>query len=221
MKKFSIRLAFVSLFAVVAFCSCNKDGKNGDGATPPLAASTKTWTIESPDGKIKQMWSDHINVPACNKSDYNGGTSDEYKADCRSYNYEGTTHYYYSWQYVNENQHTLCPDPWRVPTRDDFRNYGRAHSGNAYGEIIVYSKQQYDNLRLIGGWTHIGIVTANTPYGFEWAEENGHHYWSASSETSKKWAFIVTWLPLMYEPNGGCGVLTAPANTGRGVRCVR
>jgi hypothetical protein len=88
--------------------------------TPPFAASTKTWKIESPDGKIKQTWSDYIAVPACNKTDYIVGAWKTPSADCRSYTYRSTTFYYYSHEYVNVNQSALCPHPWRVTNSQDF-----------------------------------------------------------------------------------------------------
>jgi uncharacterized protein (TIGR02145 family) len=88
--------------------------------TPPHAASTKTWVIESPDGSIKQTWSDAIHIPACNKEDFDGGTEDSPKADCRSYTFEGRTCYYYSWTYVDGYADKLCPTPWRVPSSSDF-----------------------------------------------------------------------------------------------------
>jgi uncharacterized protein (TIGR02145 family) len=147
MKKFSVfnsKFSILLVAALIACAGCNKDGKNGDDDNiepPPLATSTKTWKIESPDGKIKQTWSDYISVPACNKSDFNGGSGDDPISDCRSYTYDGTTFYYYSWAYVKQNQHTLCPDPWRMPRKDDIGHYvaatGADGNGTPYEQILL------------------------------------------------------------------------------------
>jgi uncharacterized protein (TIGR02145 family) len=92
--------------------------------TPPYAASTQTWVIEGND--ISQTWSDHINVPACDKTNFNGGTTEAPRADCRN---NPGYYYLYSWSYVNENAATLCPAPWRVPTKDDFIALDKALGG--------------------------------------------------------------------------------------------
>jgi hypothetical protein len=78
--------------------------------TPPHAVSTRTWTFGN------QVWSDAIGIPACNKESF---TDSEYTPDCRSYSSGSDTWYYYNWPYVNANKRTLCPPPWRVPTRND------------------------------------------------------------------------------------------------------
>jgi uncharacterized protein (TIGR02145 family) len=134
MKKINLLLmAFVSLFAVATFAACSKDNypQDSDSDSPPPhahAASDKTWVIESADRSIKQIWSADIQIPECNKEDFDGGYIPA-KADCRSYIYEGNTYYYYSWPYVNQHAGALCPAPWRVPSKEDFRNLCVAISG--------------------------------------------------------------------------------------------
>jgi uncharacterized protein (TIGR02145 family) len=116
---------------LLLFAACSKDNYPQDSDTPPHAATTKTWVIESADGSIKQTWSDAIQIPECNKADYDGGSEDAPKADCRSYTYEGKTYYYYSWPYVNEKADALCSSPWRVPTKEDIQALANAFGCNA------------------------------------------------------------------------------------------
>jgi hypothetical protein len=85
--------------------------------TPPHAASKKTWVIKA--NGVTQIWSDHVNLPDCNKADYHGysvysGEDD----DCRK-NVTGR-YYLYSFYYVFRHAKKLCPSPWRVPTKKDF-----------------------------------------------------------------------------------------------------
>jgi hypothetical protein len=80
--------------------------------TPPHAASPNTWTFG------EQTWSDAIQIPECNKSSF----TDSYtEPQCRSYTENGKTWYFYNWSYVCTNEVTLCPTPWRVPSRSDFQ----------------------------------------------------------------------------------------------------
>ena len=80
--------------------------------TPTYAASTKTWTFGG------QTWSDNIHIPECNKENFNGSNSDP---QCSSYIADGESRYYYNWPYVNTHSAALCPAPWRVPSREDFK----------------------------------------------------------------------------------------------------
>jgi hypothetical protein len=76
---------------------------------PLLAATARKWTFGT------QTWSDAIQVPAC------AGSTFEYSTDprCRTYANNGSTWYYYNWPYVDAHKETMCPTPWRVPTKDD------------------------------------------------------------------------------------------------------
>lgn len=80
-------------------------------STPPLAASTKTWTF------CGLTWSDMIEVPNCRKASFTTNGS----PDCRYLTTPNNTItcYYYNWHYVVRYAETLCPYPWRVPTLED------------------------------------------------------------------------------------------------------
>jgi uncharacterized protein (TIGR02145 family) len=106
----------VLLIALAIVAGCKKDDPAPEEKaipTPPYAASAQTWTF----GTSTLTWSDAIHIPDCNKESF----EDSYdEPQCRSYTYEGKTYYYYNWPYVDTNKSALCPDPWRVPTKDDF-----------------------------------------------------------------------------------------------------
>jgi hypothetical protein len=114
MKQFTMSMANALMICMMltAFAGCSKDDDES-AKTPPLAATTQTWAFGS------LTWSDAIRDPACNKQDFDGGTQDNPLADGRSRNLNESAVYYYSWRYVNEHAATLCPSPWRVPSRAD------------------------------------------------------------------------------------------------------
>jgi hypothetical protein len=83
---------------------------NAQVKTPPHAASTRTWRFGN------QVWSDIIQIPACNKKSFDD--SDDFPDCCNGRS--ARSGYYYNWAYVNAYKSTLCPGPWRIPTKDDF-----------------------------------------------------------------------------------------------------
>jgi uncharacterized protein (TIGR02145 family) len=87
---------------------------------PTYAASNTLWVIESRKLGTYQIWSAPIEIPACNKTNFDGGTPEASKADCR--NNPGYPGYLYSWNYVYKNIENLCPSPWRIPTYNDYVN---------------------------------------------------------------------------------------------------
>jgi hypothetical protein len=104
-----MKISFVLLLAaIMVFAGCDKDE---NATTPPLAASPQTWTFG------EQTWSDAIQCPECNKETFEDSYTDP---QCRSYTENEKTWYYYNWAYVSQNAATLCPSPWRVPTKEDF-----------------------------------------------------------------------------------------------------
>ncbi|MDR1273908.1 MAG: hypothetical protein LBK12_05095 [Odoribacteraceae bacterium] len=108
MKQVVFLLKSTCLAGALAFAGCSKEEKV---VPPPHAATTQTWSL---DGKT---WSDAIQMPDCNKESFE---ESETEPQGRSYRSGGKTYYYYNWAYVNANKNTMCPSPWRVPTRQDF-----------------------------------------------------------------------------------------------------
>jgi len=94
------------------------------------------WTIEG--NGIFQIWSDAVTATACQKESFDGGYRDfttgdhwgnhNFSADCR-FN-SGFPGDLFSWCAVVRFGDVLCPYPWRVPTRQDFRNLDLAMGGN-------------------------------------------------------------------------------------------
>ncbi|MDR3132478.1 MAG: fibrobacter succinogenes major paralogous domain-containing protein [Prevotellaceae bacterium] len=132
-------------------------GFTGHAQTAPLhAASTRTWTFGG------QTWSDHIHLPECNKDDFKGSTSDP---QCRSYTGKRKAWYYYNWPYVAAHAEKLCPSPWRVPSREDFK--------------VLYAHAKDAGLSDVWGLPGIcggsGTLYGQGSYG---------NYWSASEDRS-------------------------------------
>jgi hypothetical protein len=91
--------------------SLSQAANPGPPPPPPYAASTHTWTFDN------QTWSDAIQIPECNKNDFEAHWTEP---RCRSYTSGTNTWYYYNWPYVDANKSTMCPSPWRVPGQGDF-----------------------------------------------------------------------------------------------------
>jgi uncharacterized protein (TIGR02145 family) len=172
------KILFIMVATAIIFTGCKKNDDDVYEAkdAPPYAASKKVWKIESPDGQIKQIWSDHIQVPACLKKSFDGGTDDDPKADCRSDTYEETSIFYYSWQYVVQNRPSLlCPDPWRVPTKDDYIKLSIAMGGDERG-VEFYSRSDANVFMKTCGFMFGGAVNGSGSPG---SLAHDGYYWSS------------------------------------------
>jgi len=143
MKKISISVFVltlsVSVFAqqndtiVMTACNSNTPGWGESLGTISFYTDSE-WTIEG--NGITQIWSDAVTAIACQKETFNGGYRDicghlgihNFSADCRSN--PGFSGDLFSWCAVVRFADILCPYPWRVPTRADFRNLDIALGGN-------------------------------------------------------------------------------------------
>ena len=155
-------------------------------APPPHAASTTTWTFGA------QQWSDAINIPDCNKSEF---TDSPNTPSCRSFNGTGTngaTYYYYNWAYVNANKDALCPAPWRVPTKGDLD----AVVASATASVLL---QQWPKR----GWVNSSVDPCCPNVVREWSQ--------TEDSGSNAWAF--------YDDNYDIG--SRGKNFGFAVRCVK
>jgi hypothetical protein len=122
--------------------------------TPRYAASTRTWTFGN------QTWSDAIRIPACDKSDSESSLSDP---QCRSHTEGANTWFYYNWAYVEANQSTLCPSPWRVPTQSQIE--ALAGTTNIYSWIHEWDKAGF---AYSGGMHEVGSI------GSIWSSKSGY-----------------------------------------------
>jgi uncharacterized protein (TIGR02145 family) len=169
---------------------------------PPHAASTQTWVVGN------QIWSDHINIPACNKEDFGESYTEPF---CRSYVEDGTAHYYYNWTYVSQNLDALCPSPWRVPTQDDFMALDLAMGGN--GDMRL-EPQDWVTTNYINKWggDYTGYASGESMYDVgEYS-----YYWSSELY------FDIYALYLYYDLEGYVIPVAANSiNVGYRVRCVR
>jgi uncharacterized protein (TIGR02145 family) len=190
--------------------------------TPPYAASTSTWVIEG--NGISQIWSDHINVSACNKIDFNGGyyigdmdfedgaegnNSNLFcKADCRN---NPDYYYLYSWTYLKENASTLCPSPWRVPTKDDFIVLDRILGGTGKGD-----KNKMHTIKYINTW---GGVYGGQGHSTSIANNGiGAYYWSITEHPYDSTKVTV----LSFYADGYVFPLSIkPKHYGYQVRCIK
>jgi hypothetical protein len=161
-----------------------------NGRVPQYAASTKTWTVKS------QIWSDVINVPECDHDAFTNSNTDPY---CRSYTTNGKKYYYYNWPYVDKNQNTLCPSPWRVPTVDDFIALDKAFGGsgeNRSGVALSWITEHYIDEwgGVWAGWasgSSVGSVTNSGQY-YTVTTRNGSQashmeYYSSGKVTMDYW----------------------------------
>jgi uncharacterized protein (TIGR02145 family) len=103
------------------------DGQKGK--TPPHAASTKIWTFGT------QTWSDAIQMPECNKKDFRFSNT---KLECRNYDKDGKTWFYYNWLFVEANKTKMCPSPWRVPTKTDMETLKSNSNGGTLADAWGY-----------------------------------------------------------------------------------
>jgi len=145
-------------------------------------ASNKIWEIGN------QVWSDAVTASACNKTSFHGGyrgsfsRTDYYFMDCRSNpNFPGDL---FSWCAVIGFGNQLCPEPWRVPTRQDFINLDIALGGNGQG----CSNNSAHFTKYINIW--------GASYGGEaWRDRGGSlhgqgrsaYYWSKTEQSDNSW----------------------------------
>lgn len=85
----------------------------------------RTWTVGD------QTWSDTVMATGAKKDSFDGGyyvgaNDYEWKADCRQNEGYGDL---FSYAAVRQFRHVLCPDPWRVPVKEDFWALDKALGG--------------------------------------------------------------------------------------------
>jgi hypothetical protein len=109
-----------------------------DPAPPAYAATTQTWRFGT------RTWSDMIQIPGCNTPVVNYIVTFN-SQQCASATVDGKVYYFYNKVYIVANATTLCPSPWRVPTREDL-------------DALVASVPQAD---LWAAWGRPGYAYAN------------------------------------------------------------
>ncbi len=89
---------------------------------------------------IEQEWSDVVMATGAKKDTYNGGSAtDGYIADMRQNEGFGDL---FSWAAMDTFKEQLCPDGWRVPTEQDFRDLDKALGGSG-GDMVFNAAAKY------------------------------------------------------------------------------
>ncbi|MCL2683143.1 MAG: fibrobacter succinogenes major paralogous domain-containing protein [Bacteroidales bacterium] len=237
---------FTSIFSILYFFTSAQslfvDGCNGD--TPGWGeslgtvsfVSNKTWTITLPNGS--QTWSDAVQASNCSKkTTFNGGDSLYYHVDCRSNpRQKGDL---FSWLAVSRFKDSLCPAPWRVPTKDDFILLDLALGG-----IGSFSPETSHRSKYLNRWggTYGGFCDS---IGALHGQKSFACYWSQSEDKVKDMGFasvfnvdgvnvrhwkFTGWS--YFDPRYTVGTLyfstsfispqnKAPKNLGQSLRCIK
>jgi len=188
-----------------------------------------------------QVWSGHVFAQGCakgsatNNTEFSGGVSGNLNADCRQSLQSVTNRAaarsgdLFSWCAVMRFADVLCPDGWRVPTTDDFRNLHWilaggdtvATGGSAFIDITTSGLYAPNNAQggtpgnnpaqvggVWGGARFTGIASDLTTAG--------SLYWS-SSEISATNARPLHFTATQVWPEGNFNL----KNNGFALRCVR
>ncbi len=193
-----------------------------DTISPPVIPPTDTTPTHPALGKVSfstattypvgsQTWSDAVQTVVCSgKTSFDGGSSVNYKADCRSN--PGQKGDLFSWEMVRQYKDYLCPAPWRVPTKEDFKNLDIALGGT--GELQANSTLRDKYLATWGG-TYGGACAHNGALTHQGTKAA---YWS-SSEYGSDFGYYLNFL--------STGSIVHPQNSdnskdlGNSLRCVR
>jgi len=139
-------------------------------------ATSDTFRISNNDD-IVQVWSDVVQVDNCrHKTTFSGWTlAESYRVDCRSN--PGRKGTLFSWQAVHDLREELCPYPWRVPTREDFRDLDVAMGGTGN----FRTNTAFINANFItrwGGQFRGGCNATGQLFG----QDSWAYYWSQSED---------------------------------------
>lgn len=168
--------------------------------------TAKTWIVE------EQEWSDAVVAELCDKEAFDSGGYPSYKSACRS---NGEYGHLFSWPAVYRFQSEICPDGWRVPTKDDYIALDINLGGT--GELNVGLEQYIDD---------------NYLNPEVWGGENAG-YCGNGGQLTNQGRYLGYWTASEYEGEGRYGHSiyafdggVSPANVdmkyiGFPVRCVR
>ncbi len=170
-KHFFLSVAVIStMFAV--FTGCRKELQEEKPTLGTITFKTaQTWKIGD------QEWSDVVMATGCEEGNFRGedNSTRNFCADCRQNPDYGDL---FSWQAVNQYDSILCPDDWRVPTKEDFVNLDIALGGT--GNTVRDSTLR-NNYLIVWGGTCGGYCNAD---GFLRNQGSGAGYWSQSEYSS-------------------------------------
>jgi len=102
---------------------------------------TGTSLVRGTGGRPTQVWSGAVFATACQKTTFDGGTTGDFNADCRSA-HTGLTGDFFSWCAVMRFGDSLCPYPWRVPTTEDFAILHQ-NLGFTLGDMVEHGNAEH------------------------------------------------------------------------------
>ncbi len=151
------------------------EGTFNFGVVSFVSETTRTITGTIDGKSVTQVWSAPVTATSCNKNAFNGGSSSNYNVDCR----KNTTPSYgdlFSWCAVVKYASTLCPEPWRVPTKEDFINLDKIMGGTGANREGVSSELPTYFATGSNQWggAFSGYANASLLYG----QGSDAHYWS-------------------------------------------
>ncbi len=160
------------IISAVIVVDCNREKGTDKFDLGTITFKTdQTWKIGN------QEWSDVVMATGCEKDDFKGmdNSTLNFCADCRQNPDYGIL---FSWQAVNQYDSVLCPDAWRVPTKEDFVNLNIALGGtkNVVRDSVLSEKYLTD-----WGGTYSGYCVTD---GSMRNQGIGAGYWSQSEYNS-------------------------------------
>ncbi len=182
--------------------------------------TARIWTVGA------QQWSDVVMAERCAKQTFSSidnpaaQSGDPYLdvADCKDNIHEGHDYgHLFSWPAVYRFQSELCPDGWRVPTREDFYDLDISFGGTGEHTYNPPASVEY-----IDSHYYDPDVWGGEPAGYCGYNGNTIHqgefgcWWSQTQyEDWDKWAWNID----IYQ--GGIGPGPGDKYIGNPVRCVR
>jgi uncharacterized protein (TIGR02145 family) len=111
-----------------------------------------------------------VTASGCQKTNYDGGSSGAYNADCRDNpGYDGDL---FSWCMVTQYAAQLCPSPWRVPSAPDYMMYANGSTSNTNATTDLHDG--------VHGWSHGGNC-CNESDGLMNRGQAGYYWTSATN----------------------------------------
>jgi uncharacterized protein (TIGR02145 family) len=220
-----------SLFYVVVSNACGSDTSDISGLHTVIAlprdcnsntlsfslgtVSVTGSTVVSGNG-ILQIWSDAVVVTGCNKPNFDGGSGRNNNADCRSNpDYFGNL---FSWCMVMRFADQLCPDDWRVPTRNDFIDLDKAMGGtglNRWDGVTAADLSKYINTDT-NQWSAANYSGVSTEKGLLSCQDSLAYYWSQSEfDANSGYTIHLSTNGLIYPQSW------LSKNMGLSLRCIR
>ena len=194
---------------------------------------TGTTVIHGTGGRTGQVWSGHVFAQNCLKTTYDGGDRPalNFNADCRRGQTDLTGHLF-SWCAVMRFADVLCPDGWRVPTRQDFINLDMNMGGTGdaclatsstpeedcprWHYYIIYGSSSLTSPQIGGTWNGAAWTGAALNNTIEFTTLTG--YWSITERDARDETVYALVL------QSGLGIMPSShglKDWGLSLRCVR